>query len=94
MHLTSSPSHTDKIGQHGSIERDGIIKLSSESENKKTVIVLNDNTNGLRKKREQEEVLILNEAVAKHAMDIRANECDGCPQHKSRDTMDKVERRV
>jgi hypothetical protein len=46
LHLTSSPSHTDKIGQHGSIERDGIIKLSSESENKKTVIVLNDNTNG------------------------------------------------
>ena len=48
MHLTSSPSShtTDKITQHGSIERDGIIKLSSESENKKTVIVLNDNTNG------------------------------------------------
>jgi hypothetical protein len=51
---------------------------------------------GLRRKREQEEVLILNEAVAKHAMDIRANvqRSDGCQQHKSQDTIDKVERGV
>jgi len=29
-----------------SMSRDGIIKLSSESENKETVIVLNDNATG------------------------------------------------
>jgi len=66
--------------------------LSSESENKKPVAVLNDNATGARRKREQEEVLIRNEAVAKHAVDIRAKECDGCQLHKSQDTIDKVER--
>jgi len=46
----------------------------------------------LRRKGEQEEVLILNEAVAKHAMDIRANECDECQLHKSQDTIDTIDK--
>jgi len=46
----------------------------------------------LRRKGEQEEVLILNEAVAKHAMDIRAKECDECQLHKSQDTIDTIDK--